>query len=148
LVSNLLTNLVGVESNPDELDEIVATNPKQRFAFSEDRRRIRANQGHSTEVELGHEPAEPPDLLFYGTIRGLLLGIREKGLLRMERHHVHLSADETTALAVGGRRGKPVILRIDARAMRKAGHVFFRTPNGVWLTDTVPNSFISGFDDE
>jgi putative RNA 2'-phosphotransferase len=132
----------------DELDEIVATNPKQRFAFSEDGRRIRANQGHSTAVDLGHEPAEPPDILFHGTIRRLLPVIREKGLLRMERHHVHLSADEATALAVGGRRGKPALLRIDARAMRKAGHLFLRTPNGVWLTDTVPSSFISGFDDE
>jgi putative RNA 2'-phosphotransferase len=132
----------------DELDEIVVTNPKQRFAFSEDGRRIRANQGHSTAVDLGHEPAEPPDILFHGTIRGLLPVIRENGLLRMERHHVHLSADEATALAVGGRRGKPALLRIDARAMRNAGHLFFRTPNGVWLTDTVPSSFISGFDDE
>jgi len=130
----------------DELDEIVATNPKQRFAFSEDGRRIRANQGHSTAVELGHEPAVPPDVLFHGTIRSLLPAIRERGLLRMERHHVHLSADEATALAVGGRRGKPTLLRIDARAMREAGHVFFRTPNGVWLTDAVPSSFISGFD--
>lgn len=132
----------------NELDEIVATNPKQRFAFSEDGRRMRANQGHSTAVDLGHEPAEPPDILFHGTIRRLLPVIREKGLLRMERHHVHLSADEATALAVGGRRGKPALLRIDARAMRNAGHLFLRTPNGVWLTDTVPSSFISGFDDE
>lgn len=91
---------------------------------------------------------EPPDILFHGTIRRLLPAIREKGLLRMERHHVHLSADEATALAVGGRRGKPALLRVDSRAMRNAGHLFFRTPNGVWLTDTVPSSFISGFDDE
>ena len=129
-----------------ELDEVVVASPKQRFAISDDGRRIRANQGHSTDVDLGYEPAEPPDVLFHGTVRQLLPAIREEGLLRMERHHVHLSPDETTARAVGGRRGKPVILRIDARAMRDAGHTFFRTPNGVWLADAVPRSFISGLD--
>jgi putative RNA 2'-phosphotransferase len=131
-----------------DLDEIVATSPKQRFAVSEDGQRIRANQGHSTAVDLGYEPAEPPDVLFHGTVARLLPSIRDKGLQRMDRHHVHLSPDEATARAVGGRRGKPVILRIDARAMRDAGHVFFVTPNGVWLTDTVPSSFISGWGDD
>jgi len=130
------------------LEEIVATCSKQRFAFSQDGRRIRANQGHSTAVELGHEPAEPPHILFHGTIRRVLPAIRESGLLRMERHHVHLSADEATALAVGSRRGKPVVLRVNARAMRHAGHEFLRTPNGIWLTDTVPSCFISGFDED
>src|SRR5690606_635500 len=102
------------------------------FALSEDGKRIRANQGHSTDVELGYEPAEPPDVLFHGTVETFLPAIREQGLLRMERHHVHLSADETTARTVGGRRGKPVILRVDARRMVEAGHVFYRSPNGVW----------------
>jgi len=128
-----------------ELDEIVATSSKRRFALSDDGQRIRANQGHSTAVELGYAPAEPPDVLFHGTVGRVLPSIRAHGLQRMERHHVHLSSDEATARAVGGRRGKPVILRIDARAMREAGYVFFVTPNGVWLTDTVPPSFVSGW---
>ncbi|HVY28332.1 MAG TPA: RNA 2'-phosphotransferase [Polyangiaceae bacterium] len=131
-----------------ELAEIVATSPKQRFALSDDGQRIRANQGHSTAVDLGYEAAEPPDVLYHGTIGRLLPSIREKGLQRMQRHHVHLSPDEATARAVGGRRGRPVILRVDARAMRAAGHVFLVTPNGVWLTDAVPNSFISGWGDD
>lgn len=126
----------------------IATSPKQRFALSNDGQRIRANQGHSTTVDLGYEPAEPPEVLFHGTVARLLPSIRDKGLQRMERHHVHLSFDEATARTVGGRRGKPVILCIDTRAMRKAGHVFFMTPNGVWLTDAVPASFISGWDAE
>lgn len=126
-----------------QLDEIVATCPKQRFALSEDGKRIRANQGHSTAVELGYEPAEPPDVLYHGTVRQVLGLIYEEGLQKMQRHHVHLSADEATAKTVGKRRGKPVILVIDARAMRAAGHDFFCTPNGVWLTDAVPPEFIS-----
>jgi putative RNA 2'-phosphotransferase len=131
-----------------ELEEIVTTSPKQRFALSEDGQRIRANQGHSTTVDLGYEPAEPPDLLYHGTVTRLLPAIREQGLLRMERHHVHLSADEATARAVGSRRGKPVVLRINAQAMRDSGHVFFVTPNGVWLTDAVPSSFIVTWGDD
>jgi len=147
---DVLLNACAEHGHPlsrDQLDELVATSPKQRFALSEDGHRIRANQGHSTSVDLGYEPAEPPDVLFHGTVQRHLPSIRDKGLLRMQRHHVHLSPDEATARAVGGRRGKPVILHIDARAMREAGHVFFRTPNGVWLTDAVPSSFISGWDD-
>ena len=131
-----------------DLDEVVVTSPKQRFALSEDGHRIRANQGHSTAVNLGYAPAEPPDVLFHGTVERHLSAIREKGLLRMERHDVHLSPDEATARIVGARQGKPIILRIDARAMREAGHVFFVTPNGVWLTDSVPSSYLSGWGDE
>lgn len=126
------------------LEEVVATSPKQRFAISADGLRIRANQGHSTTVELGLEPAEPPEVLFHGTVARLLPSIREKGLLRMDRHHVHLSADLSTARAVGSRRGQPVVLRVAAQAMRRAGQVFFLTPNQVWLTDSVPPEFISG----
>ena len=129
-----------------ELRELVATNSKQRFAFSEDGQRIRANQGHSTSVDLGYEPADPPPVLFHGTVAGALPAIRSQGLVAMQRHHVHLSADEATATIVGIRRGKPVILRIDAHAMQQAGHTFFCTPNRVWLTDAVPSQFISGFD--
>lgn len=130
------------------LEELVITSPKQRFAISADGLRIRANQGHSTRVALGLEPADPPEVLFHGTAAHLLPSIREKGLLRMERHHVHLSAEEATARAVGARRGPAVVLRVAARAMGAAGHVFFLTPNQVWLTDLVPTEFISGFPED
>ena len=131
-----------------ELEEVVVTNPKQRFVFSEDGARIRASQGHSMTVDFGYAPAEPPDVLFHGTVRRLLPSIRDQGLSRMERHHVHLSADEATARTVGRRRGKPIILRVDARAMKEAGHAFLLTPNGVWLTDAVPSGFLVGLDVE
>jgi putative RNA 2'-phosphotransferase len=132
----------------EDLEEVVVTSPKRRFAFSDDGQRIRASQGHSTAVDLGYEPADPPDVLFHGTVARFLPSIRATGLERMDRHHVHLSPDDSTARSVGCRRGKAVILRIDARAMRAAGHVFFVTPNGVWLTDAVPSSFISGWVDD
>jgi putative RNA 2'-phosphotransferase len=124
------------------LEQIVAESPKQRFALSEDRRSIRASQGHSVEVELGYERATPPAVLFHGSVAEKLAAIRKDGLRKMSRHHVHLSPDEATARSVGGRRGKPVILRVAAGQMHRAGHLFFQSANGVWLTDHVPPQYI------
>lgn len=124
------------------LERIVAESPKQRFALSEDRGRIRASQGHSVEVELGYEPAMPPELLFHGSVDANVAAIRADGLRRMSRHHVHLSPDETTARSVGGRRGRPVILRVAAGRMHRDGHAFYRSANGVWLTEHVPPEYI------
>lgn len=124
------------------LEEVVTTNDKQRFALSDDGRRIRANQGHSVDVDLGYEPANPPEFLLHGTPAHSVAAIRRKGLQKMGRHHVHLHQDLDTAIAVGARRGKSVILRIHAKAMAEAGYRFFVTPNGVWLTESVPAQFI------
>ncbi len=124
------------------LERIVTESPKQRFALSEDGRRIRASQGHSVEVELGYEPATPPEVLFHGSVAGNIAAIRTDGLRKMSRHHVHLSPDEATARSVGGRRGKPVILRVAAGLMHREGHIFFRSANGVWLTEHVPPEYI------
>jgi putative RNA 2'-phosphotransferase len=126
----------------DELARVVATSDKQRFALSPDGARIRANQGHTVEVDLGLAPAAPPDVLFHGTVDRFVDSIRAKGLLKGDRHHVHLSADRAVATQVGGRRGTPVILVVRASAMVTAGHAFFRSANGVWLVDHVPADFI------
>jgi putative RNA 2'-phosphotransferase len=125
-----------------DLDEIVRTSDKQRFALSPDGRRIRANQGHSIEVELEHAPGVPPEFLYHGTAAQFLPAIRELGLCKMQRHHVHLSAETQTTLQVGARRGRPILLIIRAGDMHRAGHAFILTPNQVWLTDQVPPEFI------
>ena len=125
-----------------ELEEVVSTNSKQRFSLSEDRRYVRASQGHSIAVDLGYAPAEPPGEFFHGTARSKLESILENGLQRMGRHHVHLSIDEQTARAVGARHGKPAVLRVDSGAMHREGHAFLRTENGVWLTERVPARFL------
>ncbi|HEY0254769.1 MAG TPA: RNA 2'-phosphotransferase [Kofleriaceae bacterium] len=127
----------------EELEELVATSDKKRFALSDDGAQIRANQGHSVEVELELAPIAPPARLFHGTVDKFLASIRATGLVKGERHHVHLSADLETATKVGGRRGKPVILTVRAQEMAAAGHVFFRSENGVWLTDHVPPEFLA-----
>ncbi len=129
----------------ERLEQIVTDSDKQRFAFDEARQRIRASQGHSVSVELGYEPMTPPEKLYHGTVAKFLDAIRVQGLIKGARHHVHLSADETTAGKVGQRRGAPVILVVDAAAMHRAGHAFFRSANGVWLVEHVPPQFISPF---
>ncbi len=133
----------GITLHYTDLAEIVATSDKKRFAFSEDGQRIRANQGHSVEVDLGLTPVTPPEILFHGTVEKFLESIRREGLHKGERHHVHLSADVKTATKVGERRGQPVILQIAAGRMHAEGHPFFLSANGVWLTEYVPSKYIS-----
>ena len=113
------------------------------FAFDETGTRIRASQGHSVSVDLGLIALEPPELLFHGTTSAALDSVMATGLQRMRRHHVHLSVDTDTAQRVGSRHGKAVILRVAALKMHEAGHVFYRSANGVWLTDHVPPAFLS-----
>jgi putative RNA 2'-phosphotransferase len=128
------------------LDEIVATNAKQRFAISDDGLRIRASQGHSVDVDLGYAPATPPEILFHGTTADRLASIQSQGLSRMQRHHVHLSADVATAKLVGARHGKPAVLRVHAGRMQRDGREFFLSANGVWLTDAVPPDYLETLD--
>ncbi|MEV4193782.1 RNA 2'-phosphotransferase [Streptomyces toxytricini] len=123
-----------------ELDHVVAANDKQRFAV--DGTRIRANQGHTVPVDLALPEAEPPAHLYHGTVAAALDAIRAEGLRPMARHHVHLSPDRETATRVGARRGRPVVIGVDAAAMRAAGHVFRISANGVWLVDAVPPQFL------
>ena len=118
-------------------------NNKQRFEFDRDRLRIRARQGHSLDIDLGYEAAIPPDTLFHGTATRFLDSILEQGLLKCARHHVHMSTNKDTMLAVGMRHGQPVILSIDARQMHNDGHQFFVTGNQVWLTDHVPPGYLT-----
>lgn len=125
------------------LEEIVAKSDKKRFAFSSDRTRIRASQGHSIGVDLGLQPAAPPPQLFHGTASRFLDSILASGLEPRERHHVHLSADIDTATSVGRRHAQPVVLAVDAGGMHAAGLRFYRSENGVWLTDAVPPRYLS-----
>lgn len=126
-----------------QLDEIVKMCPKQRFAISDDGTHIRANQGHSVSVDLHYDPVRPPEILYHGTVSKFLSSILVQGLKNMSRHHVHLSPDEKTALNVGSRRGKPVLLEIDSQKMFADGHQFYKSTNNVWLTKHVPPQYIS-----
>ena len=122
------------------LEELVRTDAKSRYALDESGEKIRASQGHSVPVDLGLEPAEPPLFLYHGTAQRFLASILEEGLVRAKRHHVHLSPDVETALKVARRRGGEVAV-IEVRSGEMAAP-FFRSANGVWLTDHVPPAYL------
>lgn len=134
----------GTAITRDQLEAVVSTSDKQRFALSDDGTRIRANQGHSTStIDLGLAPSAPPALLYHGTAERFVDAIRAGGLRPGSRQHVHLSPDASTASTVGARHGRPVVLEVDAAAMRSAGHLFYVSANGVWLAEAVPAAFIT-----
>ncbi|KAA1258056.1 RNA 2'-phosphotransferase [Rubripirellula obstinata] len=137
-------NQRGKQLTLELVHEVVATNDKKRFALSDDGLRIRASQGHSiTGVDLKLEETTPPDTLFHGTVAAFIENIRTIGLEKRSRNHVHLSADESTATKVGSRRGKPIILQVDAAAMHRDEHRFYLSANGVWLVDAVPTHYLT-----
>ncbi len=127
----------------DEMIECVESNDKQRFSFDETGELIRANQGHSVEVDLQLEEKAPPEALYHGTVERFLESIMSEGLKKGKRHHLHLSADVETARKVGARRGKPIILEVASGGMHREGYTFFLSVNGVWLTDSVPREFVT-----
>jgi putative RNA 2'-phosphotransferase len=131
----------------EELQELVDTNDKKRFAFDDSGTRIRANQGHSAQgIDLGLQPVEPPALLYHGTKVSFLNAISREGLKPGSRHHVHLSSDIETARRVAGRRsGESVILIVRSEELGALGHSFYRSDNDVWLTDAVPPAYFDVF---
>lgn len=135
-------NAQGKKVDLERLKEVVATNDKKRFAFNEDQTMIRANQGHSISVDLQYEAITPPDFLYHGTVPKFIRDIQQQGLRKMSRHHVHLSEDRTTAMRVGARRGVPTLLVVRSAEMHQNGYDFFKSENGVWLTDNVPSEYI------
>lgn len=137
-----LANLRGKRLNRALLDQIVAENDKKRFALSADGLRIRASQGHSIDIDLALEPAQPPELLYHGTASRFIESIRASGLNSANRRHVHMSLDVPTATKVGQRHGKPVVLTVRSGEMAEAGYRFFLSANGVWLAERVPAEFI------
>lgn len=143
-VDQLLAALAraGKALDREDLAQIVAESDKQRFAFDGRGEHIRARQGHSIDVDLGYAERVPPELLYHGTATRFLAAIREQGLQRGERHHVHLSSDARTARSVGQRHGKPIVLSVEARRLHERGEPFYLSDNGVWLVDAVAPSYL------
>ena len=127
---------------PRLIKQVVLKNDKKRFALSDDGRCIRANQGHSIQVNLQLSPVKPPALLYHGTAIQFLESIKQEGLKSKQRYHVHLSSDFKTAIDVGKRYGKPVVLEVASGKKYQQGFQFFLSNNGVWLTKYVPADFI------
>lgn len=135
--------LEGVKISFEDLEHIVNIDSKQRYSFNEDKTKIRANQGHSIAVDVELEEKVPNSTLYHGTHEDIVNLILTEGIKKGSRQYVHLSSNIDTAKKVGARRGKPVVLVIDANLMYEDGYKFFLSKNGVWLTDYVPNKYIS-----
>ena len=127
----------------DQLEEIVKTDNKQRYSFSEDHTLIRANQGHSVAVDVELKQETPPDVLYHGTGEKYVPSILQKGLIPKSRLYVHLSQDTSTAEAVAKRHGKPILFRINTKLMVRDGYKFYLSANHVWLTKEVPVQYLS-----
>jgi len=136
-------NKNGISTDMEMINRVVDTNDKKRFSFNKDKTMLRANQGHSIEVELDLKTATPPEILYHGTAERFLASILKEGLTKQQRQHVHLSWQMETAKAVGSRHGKPVILTINAGAMQEDGFSFYLSHNNVWLVDAVPVQYIT-----
>lgn len=132
----------GIKFDREILNHIVATNAKKRFAFNDTLDKIRANQGHSVEIELGYINQKPPEILFHGTGEKSVQSILSTGLEKRNRQHVHLSTDFDTAVKVGQRHGKPFVFKVLAEQMYIDNFQFFISDNGVWLTDHVPVKYL------
>ena len=148
-VAQLITymNEKGHEVDFSLLCDVVTNNDKQRFTFNDDKSRIRANQGHSVNVDLEMHSIEPPSMLYHGTARRNLPSIMQEGLLKNKRMHVHLSDNRQTAISVGQRHGQPIVLQVDAGKMYEGNCQFYRSKNGIWLTDYVSPTYITVVDD-
>ena len=138
--------LKGVGIDFATLEEIVRTDEKGRYSFNEDRTLIRANQGHSIDVDVELREAAPPPVLYHGTGEKYTASIDKEGLIPKSRLYVHLSRDTDTAEKVGRRHGRPVIYTVAAGEMHREGYKFFLSKNGVWLTKRVPAEFLKKID--
>ena len=144
-IDSLLAGLEGYgrATTRAELEQCVREDQKGRYTISSDGARVRAAQGHSVAIELGLEPREPPAQLFHGTPERFVPAILVEGLIRGERHDVHLSTSAATAVEVGRRRGRALIVVVESGAMHRDGHVFYCSDNGVWLTREVPPRYLA-----
>lgn len=133
----------GRQINMEMLERIVGENNKQRYSFNTDHTKIRANQGHSLQVDVELTAVQPPRYLYHGTAARFLPAIQQEGIKKMSRQYVHLSGDFQTALVVGRRHGSPVVITINAEAMAHDGVAFYLSENGVWLCEYVAPVYFS-----
>ena len=127
----------------DLLKQIVDTDNKKRYSFNEDFTKIRANQGHSIDVDVELKECKPPKNLYHGSSGKYFDSIIDKNIICKRRLYVQLSKDYDTDYTVGSRNGRPIVFIIDSERMYKDGYKFYLSENNVWLTKHVPKEYIN-----
>lgn len=140
--------LKALDVNMSILETIVMNDKKGRYAFDNYKKRIRAVQGHSVNIDLELSPVVPPDFLYHGTAKRNIGSIMSQGVKSMSRQYVHLSTSFETAVTVGSRHGEAVVFKVDTNSMHKNGIAFYRAENGVWLTDYIAPQYLTLVYDE
>jgi len=135
-------NQTDIDLNFPRLTNIVRNSSKKRFAFNHDKSKIRANYGHSIDVDLDLVSQSPPEKLFHGTADRFLDSIKKQGLTPQNRNFVHLSINKTAAQKIGQRHGDPVILEINSYHMDRKGWRFYTSGKDIWLVKKVQPKFI------
>ncbi|MCL4136175.1 UNVERIFIED_CONTAM: hypothetical protein GTU68_045717 [Idotea baltica] len=126
----------------DTSTRVVANNAKHRSAFNDDYSKIKAHLRHSINIDNGFKAAWPPDVLYHGTAQKNINAILQKGIIKRNRHHVHLSADRSTTNQLDQRLGATVVLDISPKLMKNNGYKIYGSNNSIWLTDAVPETNI------
>lgn len=126
----------------EDLLYIVTIDNKQRYSFNKDKTKIRANQGHSLQVDVELKEMIPPDILYHGSATKYEESIQKEGLLSKTRLYVHLSKDVDTAIIVGKRHGEVIVYEVDCKKMINDHYVFYLSVNNVWLIKEVPVKYL------
>ena len=128
---------------------IIKGDKKGRFEIREiDRKNfIRAKYGHSKNLDVNvcypKLDRGKINYLYHGTNSKVLPWILREGLKPMNRKYVHLSPTPEDALVVSRRRrGKPVILKIDAKKYVEEGGEIWKATDKVYLVKEIPPKYI------
>ncbi|PFH57394.1 hypothetical protein XA68_15127 [Ophiocordyceps unilateralis] len=146
-----------------DVKHIVATNDKQRYTLKPSSEKsnsapsylIRANQGHSIKLDpssslltaISRSASNVPARVLHGTYFAFWPAIEASGgLRRMGRNHVHCSTgdpDEDDGVVSGMRRDAELVVELDVEASLQAGVKWWRSENGVVLTEGDENGLLS-----
>lgn len=138
------------EYDIDDISYIVKTNDKQRFSMKEENGDfyIRANQGHSLSVanhinqeELLVKLDKPLDLVVHGTTYEAFEKIKDTGLNKMNRSHIHFAISDDFTIGnlkqSGIRSNCQVLIYLDMRKAMDDGIEFYMSDNKVVLSQGI-----------
>lgn len=143
-----LKELKGIGVDEAMIRKIVDTSDKKRFRLDEVNGilMIGANQGHSKEIgekintkKLMEKITEPVELCVHGTYKKFINSIKQSGLNKMSRTHIHMASGfpHDSQVISGARNSANVFILINMKKAMDDGIIFYRSANDVILTEGV-----------